>query len=134
MKKRYRCIVLSEPFAALVLWKLKTIEIRSWKTNHRGPVVVSAGKALWNPDRKGWPIAPEGTMEEALKLPRGVARCIVNVTDCRPSTVFDTARACFIPPKDSYAWELAGAREVPPVPIRGNQGMFWVEFDLGEAA
>ena len=38
-----KVLTIKEPFASLIMNKIKTIELRSWKTNYRGEIYIHAG-------------------------------------------------------------------------------------------
>ena len=40
-----KVLTLKEPFATLIMKKIKYIETRSWKTNYRGELYIHAGLA-----------------------------------------------------------------------------------------
>src|SRR4051812_27857681 len=65
-----RAISVKPQWADLIASGKKTLEIRSRRTLHRGPLLICATK------------------------PGGVARCVVNVTDCRPFLPQDAIAAC----------------------------------------
>jgi len=43
----YPCISIQQPFASFILFRAKTIELRSWATKYRGPILIHAGKAWY---------------------------------------------------------------------------------------
>jgi hypothetical protein len=107
-----RCLVIRQPWASLIASGRKTIELRSWSTGYRGPVLILAGAKPW----KG---------EHGFELgPIGVALCVVDLVGVRPATLDDKERACVSPPWDWFAWELANPRAVAHVPVRGLLGLY----------
>lgn len=78
-------------------------EYRSRATTHRGDLLICAGK-LWSPH--------EDKPDDWCDYPRGVAVCIVEVTDC-----YYTAGGV-------WAYVLGSVRTVDPFPARGKLG-FW---------
>ncbi|WP_434643806.1 ASCH domain-containing protein [Thermoanaerobacterium thermosaccharolyticum] len=98
----YMCLSVRQPFASAIVWCEKTIEIRSWKTDYRGPLVIcSSGrdfKAKYD----------DGTSEI---LPGGYALGVVNLTNIRPLKISDGDAAWFEREdwndlKGQYAWIL----------------------------
>ena len=97
---------LKQPWAALVLHGLKTIEIRKWATTLRGPILLHAAKV--DDDREpGWRLLPEHARATA-RLRGGVIGRIELVA-CRvyrtlPEFMIDAQRhhnlaEWFAPPK-----------------------------------
>jgi hypothetical protein len=117
-----KAVSIRQPFAELVAQGRKTLEIRSWRTHHRGPLLVCTGVA-WH--REG--VRLHGRMGD-----RGVAVCMVDVVDCRALQFSDASAACFdvslLEPQ--WAWVLANPRRVQPTPIRGSLML----FDIDDAA
>lgn len=68
---------IKQPYAsAIVRYKVKTIEMRTWATDYRGPVVIHAGKTWISGAARGKPLQPYQLEEirEAvarLDIPRG---------------------------------------------------------------
>lgn len=54
-----KALTLRQPWATIVADKLKTIEVRTWSTKYRGPLVIHAGK--------GWDV--DGWQRFAMKIP-----------------------------------------------------------------
>lgn len=42
-----KAITLHQPWASLIAEGFKTVETRSWSTDHRGPIAIHAGKTMW---------------------------------------------------------------------------------------
>lgn len=121
-----KTIVLRQPWASMVLEGRKTIELRTWITKHRGPVLIVAGKGVDAADAKrhGW-----------RNGPRGVALCIVDVVDVRPATLEDeSAAGCRPDAAREFAWELRNPRAVRQIPMIGRLGLYEVEVDASELA
>lgn len=112
-----------QPFAELIAAGRKTIEVRSRRTRHRGPLAICAagswhklGIALWG--RLG---------------ARGVSVCHVNLVDCRPLAREDLPLACLPDDFDitgQFAWVLRDAHRLEPFPVRGKLGLFNVDTEL----
>lgn len=95
----------------------KTIELRTWATRHRGPLLIVASKR------------PRVVGADGRELPRGVAVCIVDVIDCRRAVDSDASAACSSISSGGFAWVLSNARKVDPVFIQGRLKLWRV--DLG---
>lgn len=112
-----KTLAIRQPYAALILAGAKTIEVRSWPTAHRGPMlIVASGKPLQ--------IDIDG---ESATLPAGCQVCIADVTGCRPLTAADL-EAAYLPddfdPAGQFAWTLANVREVAPAPHKGRLRLY----------
>jgi activating signal cointegrator 1 len=152
-----RGITLWQPYASLVALGLKTFETRSWGSSYRGPLLIHAARR-WDADvaddcrRATEAVAglhiPPGSARYALgslawretlgrvlacvRL-RGVAR--VPREGWRPdihAPAFDFDWGDLSPGR--YAWDLVEVQPImPPVPWRGEQGLWAVPPDLAEA-
>jgi hypothetical protein len=71
---------LKQPWAALLVHGRKSIEVRSWPTARRGPVLIHAARA---PDTRPeiWDLVPPG-LQQAADLRGGIIGVGV-LTDCR---------------------------------------------------
>lgn len=87
----------------------KTIEVRTWSTDYRGPLVICVSKS---PRISG--------------LPYGVALVVVDLVDIRPITQQDSiAACCTVDPLKEFAWVLSSPRVLTePVPVSGRIGIF----------
>ena len=70
---------IKQPWAALILHGVKSIEIRSWTTARRGRIYIHAGRII--DDRpQGWNLVT-AEIKEAAQLTGGLLG-IVEITDC----------------------------------------------------
>lgn len=106
-----RALSVRQPWATRIATARKTIELRSWQTRYRGPVIILAGA-------RPWPrMVPEG--------PLGVAVCVVDLVDMRPATQEDTDAANVEPPDGWFAWLLANPRQIAEhIPVKGKLGLY----------
>lgn len=111
-----RALSVRQPWASLIEAGLKTIELRSKPTKHRGPLAIVSSLAH----------AGEQHARDLGDGPRGVTLCVVDVVDCRPATPADSEAACFDIPEgvELYAWVLSNARSVERVPTKGRLGLY----------
>ena len=116
---RIKALSVRQPHADRIARGLKTLELRTRRTHYRGPLLICASS--------------HGGGDG---LPRGVAVCVVRMTDCRevgvnsPDTLAaDAAASCVdLDPRDDYwGYVLAGARKTQPIPVKGRLGFFDVE-------
>ena len=84
----------------------KTIELRSYPINHRGPLLICSTQ------------------------PAGVMVCIVEVVDCRPFRPQDAQAALSKYRPGLFAWVLANPRRVMPAPVRGQQSIYHIDDSL----
>lgn len=110
-----RALSIRQPWASLIASGRKTVELRSWTTKYRGPVLILAGTGIWRGTEH--PIGP-----------RGVALCVVDLVDVRAVTPDDADAACIAPPEGfGFAWELRDPRPVRQVPVKGKLGLYQVD-------
>lgn len=116
-----RVLSVKQPWASLIASGAKTLELRSWSTKYRGPVLILAGSGVWSGTE--YPIGP-----------RGVALCIVDLIDVRPVVETDAAAACIVPPEGfGFAWVLANPRPVRQVSVKGKLGLYSPNQELLDA-
>ncbi|QDV62471.1 ASCH domain-containing protein [Crateriforma conspicua] len=106
-----KALSIKQPWANMIASGEKTIETRTWKTEHRGKLLIVSSK---EPD-----IAPAGC-----------ALAVVELVDCRPMSVLDEAHARCRKYNGAYSWVLENARELKPFSVRGQPGLFEVEDEL----
>lgn len=107
-----RALSVRQPWASLIASGRKSIELRSWSTKYRGPVLILASSSVWR--GTDHPIGP-----------RGVALCLVDLVDVRAVLATDADAACIVPPEGfDFAWVLANPREVRQVPVKGKLGLY----------
>lgn len=90
-------------WADLIASGAKTIETRTRRTAYRGPLLICSTQ------------------------PEGLARCAVNLIECRRMREADWAAACCPPYPNAWAWVLSDLRAVEPFEVRGMRGLFEVE-------
>lgn len=101
-----KSITIHMPWAELILLREKTIEVRSWKTRHRGALLICAGK-------------------NKLHELAGKAICVVNLMGIRKMHESDrnAAQVSRFYDRD-YAWILKDVRPIIPFCVRGMPGLF----------
>ena len=109
-----KAISLHQPYASMIQQGSKTIETRTWYTDHRGDLLICS---TLNPDIVGFKC--------------GYALCIVNLKNCRPMICSDDAAARCEYREDLklFAWVLTEIREIEPFRVRGQQGIYEVEVE-----
>ena len=109
-----KAVSIKQPWASLIAAGVKTLEIRQWPTEHRGPLlIVSSRRPVIDGHRHG----------EAL--------CVVNVVDCRRMTRDDPPFACIRDFYfDHYSWVLRDVRLIEPFGVMGQLRLFDVPDKL----
>ncbi|MCX6021989.1 MAG: ASCH domain-containing protein, partial [Chloroflexi bacterium] len=130
-----RALTLTQPFATLIAIGAKTIETRSWRTSHRGPLAIhaAAGFPRWAKELCAQePFAAALRMAgytEAKALPRGAVVAVCLLDDCvaiteenrpaEPEASFGDYR------EGRWAWQLSEVRALSePVRARGALGLW----------
>lgn len=140
---KVKCISLWQPWASLIALGAKTIETRSWPTNHCGPMAIHASKRFGPEERD---ICLEEPFYSALEsmfnhtrgvfeVPLGAILCIVDLQEClrfvegyRPPRR-EQDFGDFGPGR--YGWQMKLVRKLEtPVPFKGSQGFFEVPDEL----
>lgn len=112
---------IRQPWADLIAQGIKTVEVRTWRTHHRGDLLIvsSAAPVMDWIDAAGRP----------HRLPAGAHVCVGWLADCRPLTRADLAAACLCAEdwrSGLWAWCLADIRPVAAVPRRGRAALYHV--------
>src|SRR5262245_57524232 len=97
-----KALSVRQPWASLIASGKKTIEVRSWRTHYRGPLLICAAKR------------PIGLG------PVGVAMAVVNLLDVRRFNPDDSPAACVEATPDVFAWVLSDVRRIDPFPVTGK--------------
>lgn len=119
-----KALSIKQPWAQLIAQGDKTIEVRSWVTKYRGPLLIVASRS---------PIvsAPLEDGTGTRILPVGAAICVVGLVSVRPLLFSDVEAACLSAfPPGQWAWILENPRPVRPVPVMGRLKIFEVDLDL----
>lgn len=126
---KMKAISIKNPFAQLIAHGIKTLEIRSRKTTHRGDILICAcgGKELWhNVNPK--PMAFTDEEQAELYKSCGNALTVVTITDCRLMTPEDAEAAWCEYKEGHYAYVLSDPRPVvKQFPVLGQLGIYNVE-------
>jgi hypothetical protein len=81
---------IKQPWAALLVHGLKTVEVRGWSTRRRGRVLIHTGRV---PDRRpqAWTLVPDSIREAAQQLGGIVGSA--ELIDCTAYTTVETFAA-----------------------------------------
>jgi len=103
-----KALSIQEPYGSMILSGEKTIETRTWKTSHRGDLVICVSKK------------PHSSLS-------GFAICIATLVDCREMTEDDIEFAmCDIYP-NAQSWVLQNVRKIELVTVTGRLGLFNID-------
>jgi hypothetical protein len=108
-----KALSVRQPHANRIASGEKTIEVRSRRTSHRGPLVIVSS-----------------AREDGGPGPFGATVALVELVVVRPLSLADCAAACMDPDhwtSGLFAWELANARPVEACPIKGKLGIYEVD-------
>lgn len=100
-----KVLTIKEPWATMILEGKKTIETRTWKTNHRGVILLHAAK---NPRSK-------------------ISGCIfacANIEDVKPMKKGDEKAACCEIYDGAYSWFLSEVHPTELKSVKGNLGLW----------
>ena len=115
-----KTLAIRQPWATYIAEGTKTIEVRSWRTAYRGPLlIVASGKPYQATDDGG----------QINTLPTQIQVCTVDLIDIRQLTPADFAAAClhdWAPGDEAemYGWHLANPRHVRPLPHKGKLNLY----------
>ncbi|MBX9626168.1 MAG: ASCH domain-containing protein [Gemmataceae bacterium] len=122
---------VKQPWAALLVAGLKTVEVRTWPTRRRGPVLIHAGR-LADDRPEAWALVTDPDVFELARLRGGIVGA-AELTDCRTYGSADAfaadgpshlnLAAWFAPPR-LYGFVFRAARSVPFAPVLGRTLFF----------
>jgi hypothetical protein len=99
-----KALAVREPWATLIASGRKTIEVRTWRTNYRGPLVIVASGKVEREVCERFGVTPQPSTLAAL----------VDLVDVRRLRARDARAACMppIPPwrDEFFAWILTRPR------------------------
>ena len=119
-----KALTVRQPFAQAINDNLKNIEFRSWRTEHRGELLICAAKA----DAEAW---ADITGLGVTPLPVGCHVCVVDLIDVRPMTEADAEQYGVDYDPSVFAWVFDDKTGYmcQPRPIIGALKLFDVQPD-----
>lgn len=118
-----KAISIRQPWAWAVIHASKDVENRSWRTAHRGDLLVHASSKI---DRDAWEWIYRRTgilVPPIEQLERGAVIGIVRLVDVRENRETDSRWRM----NDRYCWLLDQPRALArPIPLAGKQQVFEV--------
>jgi hypothetical protein len=137
MGQLWQALSIKQPWAALLVHGIKTIEIRSWPTAKLGKILIHASKSL-EPDPAAWDRITTPALIKTAGLVGGIIG-VAELFDCITYTsatayAADAARHCagvdrFRPPV-MYGFRFRQPRLVTFLPWVGNTNFFGVEAEI----
>src|SRR5947207_1905376 len=82
-----KTLSVRQPWASLIASGRKSIELRTWGTAYRGPLLIAASRQVEREWAEYW-------SGEVGELPTGVALCVVEIADVRVVSLQDAGNAC----------------------------------------
>jgi len=121
-----KALTVRQPWASLILSGIKTIELRTWKTNYRGPVIICSSA-----NKKHESGVLLGLSTKPLQVaPASTALCIVDIIDCRPATPEDRIAACCEPSSKEFAWLISKPQKITQFQVKGSLGLFNLDLPV----
>ena len=107
-----KAISVQNPWAHFITTGEKTIEVRSWNTEHRGDLLICSSSAPKIPG-----------------MISGCAVCIASLDDVVPFKKKHLEAACMdeMPEPKSYAWILSNIRLIKPFAVKGKLNFYHVD-------
>lgn len=104
--QKMKTLSVKYPWCDKIATGEKTIEVRSWKTDYRGPLLIASSKL------PKWELS-------------GKAVCIVDLVDVRPIREADHKSTCLEWANESdYSWVLSNPRPALPIIIKGKLSIY----------
>lgn len=111
-----RGMSITQPYASLIALGEKTIEVRSWRTNYRGELLICAS----------------ARPKFDLRYPVGVTICVAELWDIREFMREDEILSRAKWERGLHSWMLRDVRPVAQVPIKGSLGLFSIPREIWE--
>jgi hypothetical protein len=105
-----KALSIRQPYAEWIASGEKTLEVRSWRTHYRGPLIICSSQRPDDPEYKD--------------LPLGKTICKVELVDVRPMKRKDTKAAKSSYDPDCFVWEMKVIKRVRHKSIKGKLGIF----------
>lgn len=119
-----KALSIQQPWASLILTGVKSVENRTWKTPHRGPLLIHAGKTMDLIGLDHWPHGLSSMAAAkngfALAGKTGLILGMVELVDCVPIQECQLDWAC-----GPWCWLLREPRIFRrPIAYRGQLHLF----------
>lgn len=114
-----KALSVRQPWAELIASGRKSIELRTWSTNYRGPLIIVASLARHS-----------STLHQSVDGPRGVTVCVAELVNVELATASDATDAAFDTiPDGLFAWRLTSPRRLLPLSVKGKLSLFELDAD-----
>ena len=137
MAEVWQALSIKQPWAALIVHGVKTVEVRTWLTGKRGKILIHASKSP-EPNPDAWKHVSSPQLMETAGLVGGIIG-MAELCECityssREAYAADgekhrTAAERFQPPA-MYGFRFRRAKPVAFVPWLGNTNFFAVEAEI----
>ena len=131
-----KAISIRQPWADLIVQGKKTIELRTWTVNYRGPLVIHASQTVEREACQAHSLNPDTVTTGAI-----IGTVDLVAVEELDKATFDTLRDKHLDQgrfnSPMYGWRLANPHPLPqPRPMRGRMGLFnvpnaWLEARNG---
>lgn len=136
-----KALSIRQPWAEMIVQRLKKIETRTWQTDYRGDLLICAGAKPddWltirpettHPKLGTWCDAPDPRDSDFEQFYHfGKAICIAELYHIEPMTEDHQIEACCDVYPGAFAWHLRNIRPIQPFPVKGRLGLFEVNYTL----
>jgi len=122
-----KAITIQQPWAEMIARGLKRVENRSWRTSHRGPLAIHAGKstaAMEMENSEEWPERYGVALPQFGELQFGAIIAVVELRDCVALEDLQAKLRGHPFATGPWCWVLDGVERVEPVMCAGKQ-MIW---------
>ena len=127
-----KALSIRQPWVDLLVEGSRTVEIRTWATRHRGPLLLHASGSYGIPEREASARLGRGRPDPSRL---GAIVGIAELVDCRPVREEDWKNARLEPLEGRlWAWVFEQPRGLAPIPHVGNRTIFDIEDSQVTAA
>ena len=122
-----KCLSVQQPWAGLIVAGLKKIEFRSWRTSHRGTILIHSSLRYSKIQRELAVV--NAIVDKKLLDVKGAIIGEANLVDCRPAVPEDCYDALCEIQDGMFAWVMTMARPLPSfISFKGKLGLFEVNI------
>lgn len=121
-----KALSVCQPWAWAILHAGKSVENRTWRTRHRGPLLIHASSSRkWLKPKllSNWQHAYGTPLPSIQELPFGAIIGQVELVDCVPIDAMEPGNAWAVGP---WCWILANPVVTTPIPCKGRTLLFKV--------
>lgn len=111
-----KTISIQQPWASLLAERVKTVELRGWKTNYRGQLLIRASRNC--------PVRWEDDNGKRVKLPTECLLWVGELVDVHPMQPQESVGAMSIYSNDEFSWIINFQYHVKPFPAAGKLKLY----------